>query len=168
MLSIRYIAVTGHVWLTAIMTLVAGLPHWQCLCPNGTTKSARLELTAQACCGNGDCCGKRCCSAGRATVAKQNETRNCCKQLTAAASQKSDGQPTMQTAGCSRSLAANDQIAVSPSKRADVYQNVLLQSPALGHSTPMLMPAAHSPTVWETHLLVPCTDRVLTFSRLVI
>src|SRR5438552_17897173 len=109
MLTLRYVAVTGHVWLTAIMTLVAGLPHWQCLCPNGNTKSACLEITssAQACCCNGGCCGKQCGSAGQASFANQTETHSCCRQSTVAASQKPDAQPKMQPARRSRPLAAH-------------------------------------------------------------
>jgi hypothetical protein len=43
-------------WLTAVITLVAGLPTWQCACA-GAPDDSRSPVTAQSSC----CCGGSCC-----------------------------------------------------------------------------------------------------------
>ena len=53
---------TGAVWLTAIMTLIAGTPHFVCQCPNGRIKPFGLTLHFQK---NGGCCDGSCCSSSR-------------------------------------------------------------------------------------------------------
>ncbi|MHB1424310.1 MAG: hypothetical protein ACYC3I_14140 [Gemmataceae bacterium] len=49
---------TGTIWLTAMMTLIAGIPHFVCRCPNGNVKPFCLALLSAktACCRDGSCC----------------------------------------------------------------------------------------------------------------
>src|SRR5262245_60405924 len=114
MLYVRHIAVTVQVWLTAIMTLVAGLPHFQCLCPDGTTKAVCVVPAPDSCCCNGGCCGKesakKCCTVSRAKSANRTNVRGCCGGSMARSTSSNHGQQ-MQAAGCSRSLAAPAQVA---------------------------------------------------------
>lgn len=44
------------VWLTTLMTLVAGLPHFDCRCPSGQVKPFCPGQTSTACCCGGSCC----------------------------------------------------------------------------------------------------------------
>lgn len=163
---IRHIVVTGQVWLTAVMTLVAGLPHFQCACPDGSTKPVCVEVASAApgCCCDGACCGNH------AAPGPQSQTikaKSCCGHATGA-SAKSDRRHSMHGSGCSRSLAAFDQIAVAPEERTCADAGPALQVAALSDSAPALAPAVHTPTSWQTHLAAPPTDRVVTFLRLVI
>src|SRR6516165_5530472 len=61
---------TSQVYLTAIMTLVAGMPHFVCRCPGELAKGvdSRSEVQAGTCC----CCG----SCG----STQGQEKSCCSQ----------------------------------------------------------------------------------------
>ncbi len=50
---------TGAIWLTAIMTLIAGTPHFVCNCPDGHIKPFCFTLHSEK---NGGCCDGSCCS----------------------------------------------------------------------------------------------------------
>jgi hypothetical protein len=75
---------TGAIWLTAAMTLIAGTPHFVCLCPNGHIKPFCLTLFFDRTC----CCNGSCCSASHVIDGKDFATRashsaaalkkNCC------------------------------------------------------------------------------------------
>jgi hypothetical protein len=60
-------ASVGYVWLTAVMTLVAGVPQVECICARDTAKfnlTGKVRNAAPCCCG-GACCscfhGRGCC-----------------------------------------------------------------------------------------------------------
>ena len=59
MRTIGRTALTGLVWLTAAMTLVAGLPHFDCRCPSGQVKPFCLATASKK---TGCCCGGACCT----------------------------------------------------------------------------------------------------------
>lgn len=69
----------GLIWLTATMTLVAGLPHNTCRCPGGQVKPFCLGSAPGD---RGCCCGGSCCSsigeAGRDSSRGQSKARPCC------------------------------------------------------------------------------------------
>lgn len=44
------------VWLTALMTLLSSLPHFDCRCPGGRVKRFCVGLYVSACCCGGSCC----------------------------------------------------------------------------------------------------------------
>src|SRR6516165_5475830 len=58
MAYLRRTALVTLVWLTAASTLLAGLPHFDCLCPNGQRGSFCLGTATGA---NWCCCGGSCC-----------------------------------------------------------------------------------------------------------
>src|SRR5215475_7170923 len=55
---VRKTALVGQVWLTAAMTLIAGVPHFSCRCPDGHVKPFCLGLAP----GGRACCDRPCCS----------------------------------------------------------------------------------------------------------
>ena len=73
------VARVGHVWLTAIATLVAGIPMVDCRCTNGSVRSFFAGLSSKAA---GCCCDESERSSPQSTaafVAKSGpEGRSCC------------------------------------------------------------------------------------------
>src|SRR5438552_2837856 len=66
------------VWLTAAMTLVAGVPHFTCWCPDGRIKPVCLDLP---CSNSPCCCGGACCTkADSGKVDPSEPPRSCCGQ----------------------------------------------------------------------------------------
>lgn len=59
-MAIRRAVQAGTIWLTAVMTLIAGTPHLVCRCPNGRVKPFCFALLSGK---NGGCCDGPCCSA---------------------------------------------------------------------------------------------------------
>lgn len=76
-------ASVGQVWLTAVMTLVAGFPQVECRCPRETVKPRASGTAASAprcCCGGVACCCSStgngvCCHARVAVPAKHSPDR---------------------------------------------------------------------------------------------
>jgi len=103
-------------WLTAIMTLVAGLPHFQCQCPNGAVKPFCFGFF---CSSSGCCCGDACASgakecrpAAKAPPGRKGKAPCCCgragRQPTRA---PADPNPHVQTRGCAKSFAPQQNLA---------------------------------------------------------
>jgi hypothetical protein len=92
----------AQVWLTAAMTLIAGIPRFDCRCSEGQAKPFRLVFSASKC-----CCG-RC---GESTG---NGSRSCCL----AASSAKPAKPTSccqtsRVSTVSKALPASGQISPS-------------------------------------------------------
>lgn len=142
MLSSYRAVQTGAIWLTAIMTLVAGTPHFDCRCPNGNVKPFCLALPTgkTGCCCDGSCCaalpgddGERLapCDSPSTTAAK--ETCCCCKPHQANAKGESGAKDArLGKAGCQKTLAQT-VVAVSESFVKDSVQALAahLVAPAL-------------------------------------
>jgi hypothetical protein len=59
MSGFRTKAFAGTVWLTALMTLVADIPHLECCCPRDAVKPvSTTPVSSPSCCG----CGGACCT----------------------------------------------------------------------------------------------------------
>jgi hypothetical protein len=93
------------IWLTAVMTLIAGLPHFDCRCPDGRLKRYCLSLFFK----NGCCCNGACCLVPRKTppaLGKKAE-KACCPCCNARRPLPGDAPPrwgNVRTAGCQKSL----------------------------------------------------------------
>jgi hypothetical protein len=106
------------VWLTAVMTVIAGLPHFECRCPGGRLKPFCLgtpsHTHACCCCGGGPCCCRSAAVAGPA--AEEPAGPSCCARIDepSAPQQVSAGRPpSVQPKGCVRTLAADQQALTS-------------------------------------------------------
>lgn len=112
MKSLRQLLLTGLVWLTAGMTLVAGTPHFQCKCPNGTVKPfcirTMLGLSTDCCVGN--CCclaassGRSCCG-GRGNATDVPEKQACCHKGALPVAESESDCKHVRTPGCVKTLA---------------------------------------------------------------
>ncbi len=108
----------GFACLTALTTLVAGLPHFQCQCPNGAIKPFCLGVF---CSSSGCCCGDACsgtpknprCNAKSAPGRKGRPACCCAHPSSQPTPRRSDGPPGVEGRGCQKSLAQQQQLAPS-------------------------------------------------------
>src|SRR4051794_16517190 len=164
------------VWLTAVMTLVAGLPHFDCRCPNGQVKRFCLGRASppSGCCCGGACCssasgGRCCCRSGGAASARQAEKRSCCGRHT----RLNDERPSAagvkaQHTCCSKVLAQVQAFVPSPAKPAVDPDQAPAVLPPAADIVCTLVPRAHTRTPWHVHLLAPPTDLVTLLQHFLI
>jgi hypothetical protein len=169
------------VWATAATTLLAGTPHFDCRCPDGSIKRFCFGPASGewSCCFNGKGCGaksneiKSCCRKGRSGSQATVKPSCCSKQNKRERSsvtprkQPVDGL-TLRGAGCQKTLAAPEfQSSVRPTTTLDetpALSFVLSSAAALEY----LSNGATSRTAWQVHWLPPPTDLVTNLRRLVI
>jgi hypothetical protein len=176
MLRLRQTLRAGSACLAALMTLVSGAPHLDCICPDGHIKSFCLSLVwgQSACCG-GECCpasapGGCCCQAKGADSVSHHGVRACCRrgaQHPADSAANPHGQLT--TTCCKKTLAGTDTTAVSP--RVDVRSHHLAVALVPGVSAPQVsgLPSAEDPAFCRhSYSLPPPTDRVVAFQHFII
>ncbi len=173
----RQTALVAQVWVTAVMTLVAGLPHFDCRCPDGRVKPFCLSFAFETsgCCCSGTCCSPTEESANRSgygtTPARQAKKAPCCSrhrgpetsELPSANGCRAGG------SGCVRTLTQPQDVACAPSQatgRADVA--ALVAVPASVSFVHALPAAAHNQPSWETHSLAPPVDLVTVLQHLLI
>jgi len=108
----------GFGWLTAIMTLVAGLPHFVCQCPNGSIKPFSLGIF---CSSSGCCCGDLCSGAPKdsrcavkAASSRKGRPACCCAHRSGRPTPKqTGGPPRVEGRGCQKSPAPQQNLAPS-------------------------------------------------------
>jgi len=141
-------SLTFLVWLTAIMTVVAGTPHFVCVCPDGRVKSycfgpTRLGHALQAaprhCCG-GVCCTKATRCDGDGPADQQASATTCCghRSRGAATTQVVKGGLLVSSRCCVR-LVAKAAPAIRSSSDTCVVKDLEL----LPLLTPDLLPNRH-------------------------
>jgi hypothetical protein len=109
-------------WLTAVMTLVAGLPHFQCQCPNGSIKPFCFGVF---CSSTGCCCNNVCSGApkgvyrnGRGAAQGKGRAACCCRNTgSPSAPRSSSGTPQVQATGCQKSLVQHQHFVTSASTK---------------------------------------------------
>lgn len=162
----------GCVWLTALLTLVAGFPFLECHCPNGQVKpfciGSVARSSASGCCCGGSCClstnGDKCCQASDV-----NETSTCCKNPTPASPGDSPNGYRADTSCCVKTLAASRgpwlllQESVATSNLTSVSN----------FDCPVLTAVVELPTNlpvrnWQMHFSSPPCNRVTLLQRLII
>src|SRR5438874_13612654 len=108
------IAWVGHIWLTALMTLVAGMPHFACRCPDGPVKPFCLGPTSgtSGCCCSGTSGLSRqgtCCRYTQSPRgADQLQARSCCQHQARQSNGSPGKQPEVGSRGCTRTLTASE------------------------------------------------------------
>jgi hypothetical protein len=112
----------GFSWLTAVMTLVTGLPHFQCQCPNGSIKPYCFGVfcSSTGCCCNNVCSGgpKGFCRNGRGAAQGKGRAACCCRNTgSLSAPGSSSGKPQVQTTGCQKSLVQQQHFVNSASTK---------------------------------------------------
>src|SRR5579875_411569 len=111
MIRLRAITWAIGIWTTAVSTLLAGMPHLQCRCPDGRIKPFCWSILLPS-----TCCNRSCCSdpAGFRSELKKPEAAKkpcCCCQ----ASRQAENHPSQQIRpqGCQKTIAKVQ--TVSPS-----------------------------------------------------
>jgi hypothetical protein len=170
---------TGAVWLTAIMTLVAGTPHFVCRCPNGNVKPFCFAFLSGK---NGGCCDGSCCSAsqvdegkGFAALASFSATGIkksccCCKTHQEKASDPSRTDANLGNARCQKVLVDGIAAVPAPSVQAplqDLTAHLFVPAP----ETTMAQEgfgACDSAFANRCHWPPPSTDLVTVLQRFLI
>lgn len=168
--------VVGQAWLTATMTLVAGMPHFSCACPDGTVKPICVNIPnhSSGCCCAGSCCsataGATCCSKVK-DRSEEEKKRPCCssgdshKQAGSFAVQRI----AMNRPGCARTFAQPQATALAPFKTSigrDCAGSVLLPSSTFDPNSRQAVTFGLGPR--RTHTLSPPTDFLALFRHYVI
>jgi hypothetical protein len=174
----QYLRKTGLallVSLTAISTLIAGMPHWVCLCPNGQVKPFCLSSpskTAKCCC-NGSCCGseagtEKTCQSGSSGPKAEG---GCCS------AQHEDDETgaapgagfTAQRNCCTKTLVLSETQLFSEAKvvSSSGVDFLKLATPEAGISHFLSVPEAPN-TPWEVFRVPPPTDLITVLQRLTI
>jgi hypothetical protein len=193
MAYLRRTALVTLVWLTAASTLLAGLPHFDCVCPNGRRKPVCFNVTDK---NTGCCCGGSCCApdgkAGEGAVQGEERGGCCCRgdqdarpnglrparnetgggprHEGQAAKRKTDDALQLDRTRCARTLAHPDDMAPALNKTG-AKGSAALEPFALptAHSTPAPAPAAvPSRDSWLPSHAPPPTDLVITLQHFVI
>ena len=156
--------------LAAAMTLVAGLPHFHCRCPDGRVK---LFCLGPAGAGLSSCCAAGCCTNPTASVAEQYSAEGacapcCCGDHEAAPGSESPAAVDAGQRGCVKTPAP-PLVAAAPGER-DTDERGLTDSLTLPESSAPLAampndPGARSP---EGPVVLPPPDLVTLLGRLLI
>src|SRR6516164_8009702 len=113
MMRQRAITSIMGVWATAISTLFAGIPHFDCRCPNGHIKPFCLALLIgkTGCCCEGSCCasspredGKGLGTHASPSLAATKKTCCCCKAHREVAGNNSRTDVRLEKLGCQKTL----------------------------------------------------------------
>jgi hypothetical protein len=113
MIRLRRTLLAVLVWLTAATTLVAGVPHFDCLCPNGDRKPFCLGLASKA---TSCCCGGACCGTGGGASCCQAQASCCSHHKATSAKRPSNKHYQIGRTGCQRSLVLTLCAAVTPGR----------------------------------------------------
>ena len=174
MVRLRSPLLIGIVWLTAGMSFVAGLPHFDCVCPNGNHKPFCFGFGF----GADGCCGRACCSstpttepiASQPTTEPVNEACCCCCHTTRAPSHASFPTLEARSAGCHKTLV-QATLVVEPvssiSLDSDLARSLSLPS-VTDQSLSLSAGTGDWSVSWEPQRLPPPTDLVIALRHFVI
>ncbi len=171
------IAWIGQTWLTAVMTLVAAVPHFDCRCPDGRVKPFCLGIArdASGCCCGGTCCssnkgGTCCCASHKQASSGETRVTSCCNHHQDRKTSRSpDYRQVVSHSGCTKTLAQPQVVTISHGKaafaKAVTFEAFLSPQPAPLLSLPT---TGYGYPGWEEHLLPPPTDLLTMLCRLII
>lgn len=169
---LRRTALVGHVGITAVMTLIAGMPHISCRCPDGRLKPFCFSFLGD----NSGCCGKNCCQrqdGNRCAVldasvaADDAGAHTCCAQSGHQRSaEPGDSRHHIERNGCVRKLVQAADQAMSQNDTTRVTE--LTFAFTLPHETVTTLPLRPAGHTWQPYLLPPPTDLTIVLQRFVI
>lgn len=95
--------------MTALITLVTSLPHFDCHCPSGQVKRFCLRLTSRTCCCEGSCCSseqaRRVSPIPSASFSRDDDSPCCCNKAEGSEDKAGTDNHTIGCAGCTKTLA---------------------------------------------------------------
>lgn len=167
---IRPVIRAGAVWLTALMTLVTGLPHFVCICPDGHRKPFCLGFCSPT---TGCCCASECCARSEAPSSPNADTmETCCSCHHKARSSNTKQVPHAQLAsqGCRKTIVQADFAIVTTGWRTAVDPSALVfPVPALDSVVKGPCPFdLDGRFAWRSCRIPPPTDLVVTLKHLLI
>jgi hypothetical protein len=173
MASISKLLLTGFVWLTAAMTLVAGFPHFECRCVNGHVKPFCLDFGSAT----SGCCGQACCSVvlgsssegGRHHLAGPVRKKCCCQEEEKKPIKSSPGHSQIRRPACVKT-AAPLKSWTSQDHRVKVVKDLavlVLDMPPVCGATAQ-PPTSSEQLWWELRDIGPPTDLVTLFQHYLI
>jgi len=163
------------IWVTAIMTLIAGTPHFVCRCPNGNVKPFcfAVPIGTTGCCCGGACCSSGgsscCCAKNGSTIGSTDERGGACGEKSRDVVNTADVSLQASSKTCTKTVAQlQDQTASSARTTSDqdcapgAFLHTQLQS--------VSMFSAEVPyrIGWHLQLVPPPTDLVITFQHFLI
>jgi hypothetical protein len=158
----------ANVWLTAIMTLVAGCPRFDCRCPDGSIKPFGLGFMSRAA---GCCCDESPPAVPRRRVVAESDRSlpPCCRHKHHPPVFGADSRSQIEHPGCTKTLV-DPEPYTSSAARVQISEDTSAQ-PSLA------IPAANLPsaavaiaicsTGWSDPIL-PNADRLHLLQRLII
>src|SRR5438128_753530 len=158
------------------MTLVVGLTHFDCLCPNGNLKPFCFGFNSKS---SGCCCGGKCCSlagndccCGRKGGPSRPKARGgfpCCQQGDQQTGSSRDARQHVQSNGCTRTLAGVEFFTRSqPKIKVGEYSTFSSALPLQAIYNFSFPTTNHGGKFREIHLLSPPTDLVVLLPHLLI
>ena len=162
MATIGKAILSGQIYLTAIMTLIAGMPHFVCRCPINLPK-AESEPTAQTavCC----CCG----SCGSTLGGERQDKPSCCSQKSPGKSKRTTRSPRAAGSDCTKVTGIPRGPAVATIKSSKpVEASSVWAAPLMFLSLPTQTELSGLLSRWTGHSPAPPTDRVISLQRLLI
>ncbi len=156
----------GLVWLTAVTTLIAGVPQLDCRCPTGQVKSICLgsvSETSECCCG-GTCCAQRIVPIGQA-----QEGACCGRHQSQPANGPSGAGYRAERTGCVKTLAQPESAALTQTKTAAGEE--LIPAPVLVPPAALVYPwpvSGQDRASWAVHAPAPPADLVTILQHLLI
>jgi hypothetical protein len=172
--SLRKTLLAGHVWVTAVMTLIAGSPHLDCRCPDGHLKPFCLTAgsSPSACCCDGGCCATN--SGGGKCRGGSASREGACPSCRRHRGQEQATSPRTalreDTSCCSRQLVQPESSVPTHTRPAITRDLTLISCPAPETAPALsLLPAAERQTPsWLLHLPGPPGDLLTLLQRFLI
>jgi hypothetical protein len=149
-----------HIWLTAVMVLIAGSPYVSCRCPDGHRKLFCFNSPAQL---NGCCGDSRCCIS-------PEEKPPCCRKHENQDDIRSSACCRMDGAKCSKILTPSALVATNntPPPAGDATAVQPLAFSLSSHLILAPLGLARSPRCWWDHHSPPPADLVVTLRHLLV
>jgi hypothetical protein len=161
------------------MTLIAGMPQFSCICPNGSTKPVCVSLATDSsgcCCGGGKCCspsqdgGACCCKPVKIANADRSTHKSCCEEHRSQKPDQKQGlRPEAGQKCCTKVLSPRPVTAVSYHKTVVIPKAFLeAQYPQSLALSSTWLATTYGRTLWQINLLAPPTDLVEALQRYLI
>jgi len=158
----------AHVWLTAVMVLIAGSPYIVCHCPDGHRKLFCVNSSVHA---NG-CCG------GSSYPDSSKQKPSCCQSHKGQSDASSGTRCRVDSRGCSKVLTPPAVVAVSDSRTTAASRGAdatplaalaeLLASALCSDFVLSPLSMARGPEAWRDHHSPPPPDLIVTLRHLLV
>jgi hypothetical protein len=157
-----------------VMTLVAGMPHFACQCPDGHIKPVCLGTAPKT---SGCCCGGVCCSSEDRTCCRGAQSRmaaglfqkrSCCHPDHRLVNDSPGKEQAVGPRGCTRIVTSSEIILTLSHGKTAVGKDLSARPCPRLQAVAVFCPVADSTRSWQSHQVAPPTDLITTLQRLLI